>query len=178
MGGSSLGPEALSRTFGSAPGFPQLIVLDTTVPEAVMAATREIDPASTLFSVSSKSGTTTEPLALYAHFRAVVEAAVGAEDAGRRFFAITDAGTPLEAMAHEQRFRRAFLNPSDIGGRYSVLSYFGLAPAALMGLDVGALLDRAVAMMDACCPSVAVRENPAALLGAAMASHALQGGTS
>ncbi len=175
MGGSSLGPEALSRTFGSAPGFPQLIVLDTTVPEAVEAATREIDPASTLFSVSSKSGTTTEPLALYAHFRALVEAAVGAEDAGRRFFAITDAGTPLESMAREQGFRRAFLNPADIGGRYSVLSYFGLTPAALMGLDVGALLDRAVAMMHACGPSAPVRENPAALLGAAMAGHALRG---
>ena len=140
-----------------------------------MAVTREIDPAATLFSVSSKSGTTTEPLALYAHFRALVESAVGAEDAGRRFFAITDDGTPLEAMARERGFRRAFLNPADIGGRYSVLSYFGLAPSALTGLDVATLLDRAAGMMNACGPSVPVRENPAALLGAAMAGHAAQG---
>ena len=172
MGGSSLGPEVLRQTFGSAPGFPKLIVLDSTVPDAVAAVTREIDAAATLFSVSSKSGTTTEPLALYAHFRALVEGAVGAEAAGRHFFAITDAGTPLEAMAREQGFRCAYLNPTDIGGRYSVLSYFGLAPAALTGLDVATLLDRAGEMMNACAPSVPARENPAALLGAAMAGHA------
>ena len=175
MGGSSLGPEVMRQALGSAPGYPQLIVLDSTAPGAVLAATREIDPAATLFSLSSKSGTTTEPLALYAHFRALVEEAVGAEEAGRRFFAITDAGAPLEAMAREQGFRRAFLNPADIGGRYSVLSYFGLAQAALMGLDVGELLGRAIEMMDACVPSAPVQRNPAALLGAAMGGHALQG---
>ncbi|MDE3266941.1 MAG: glucose-6-phosphate isomerase [Chloroflexota bacterium] len=175
MGGSSLGPEVVRQTFGSASGYPELIVLDSTVPDTVMAVTREIDTATTLFSVSSKSGTTTEPLALYAHFRALVESAVGAENAGRNFFAITDAGTPLEAMARDNGFRRAFLNPADIGGRYSVLSYFGLAPSALTGLDVAKLLDRAAGMMDACGPNVPVRENPAALLGAAMAGHATQG---
>ena len=175
MGGSSLGPEVVRQTFGSAPGFPELIVLDSTVPEAVLAVTSEIDPAATLFSLSSKSGTTTEPLALYAHFRALVESAVGLKDAGRRFFAITDAGTPLEAMARERGFRRAFLNPADIGGRYSVLSYFGMAPSALTGMSVATLLDRACDMMDACAPSVPVRQNPAALLGAAMAGHVMQG---
>ena len=175
MGGSSLGPEVMRQAIGSAPGFPQLIVLDSTTPEAVIAATREIDPAATLFSLSSKSGTTTEPLALYAYFHAMVEAAVGADEAGRRFFAITDAGTPLESMAREHGFRRAFLNPADIGGRYSVLSYFGLAQAALMGLDVGELLNRAVEMMDACVPSAPVQRNPAALLAAAMGGYALQG---
>ena len=175
MGGSSLGPEVVRQTFGSAPGFPELIVLDSTVPEAVLAVTSEIDPAATLFSLSSKSGTTTEPLALYAHFRALVESAVGTEDAGRRFFAITDAGTPLETMARERGFRRAFLNPADIGGRYSVLSYFGMAPSALTGMSVATLLDRACDMMDACAPSVPVRQNPAALLGAAMAGHVMQG---
>ena len=175
MGGSSLGPEVVRQTFGSAPGFPELIVLDSTVPEAVLAVTLEIDPAATLFSLSSKSGTTTEPLALYAHFRALVESAVGTEDAGRRFFAITDAGTPLETMARERGFRRAFLNPADIGGRYSVLSYFGMAPSALTGMSVATLLDRACDMMDACAPSVPVRQNPAALLGAAMAGHVMQG---
>ena len=110
-----------------------------------------------------------------AHFRALVEGAVGAEAAGRHFFAITDAGTPLEVMAREQGFRCAFLNPTDIGGRYSVLSYFGLAPAALTGLDVATLLQRAAGMMDCCGPSVPVRENPAALLGAAIGGHATLG---
>ena len=175
MGGSSLGPEVLRQTFGSAPGFPELIVLDSTVPDAVLAVTEEIDPASALFSVSSKSGTTTEPLALYSHFRGLVEGAVGRDGAGRHFFAITDPGTPLEDMAREHGFRRVFRNPADIGGRYSVLSYFGLAPAALAGLDVARLLERADRMREQCAPSVPDRENPGALLGATIGGLALEG---
>ena len=175
MGGSSLGPEVVRQTFGSAPGFPELIVLDSTVPDAALAVTEEIDPANTLFSVSSKSGTTTEPLALYSHFRGLVEGAVGRDGAGRRFFAITDPGTPLEDLAREHGFRRVFRNPADIGGRYSVLSYFGLAPAALAGLDVARLLERADRMREQCAPSIPDRENPGALLGATIGSLALEG---
>ena len=124
MGGSSLGPEVLRQTFGSSEGYPQLIVLDSTVPAWVKAVTDGIDPAHTLFVVSSKSGFTNEPNAFYAHFRSLVERAVGKQQAGRNFVAITDPGTPLETLAQENGFRKVIPNPPDIGGRYSVLSYF------------------------------------------------------
>ena len=175
MGGSSLGPEVVRQTFGSAPGFPALLVLDSTVPDAVQAVTVEIDPAATLFVVSSKSDTTTEPLAFYSHFRGLVEKAVGKEKAGRHFAAITDPGTPLEDLAHEQGFRRVFPNPPDIGGRYSVLSYFGLVPAALVGVDLQRLLDRADFMRDECAPFVPHHDNPGTRLGATLGTLALQG---
>lgn len=175
MGGSSLGPEVVRQTFGSTPGFPELLVLDSTVPDAVQAMTREIDPAATLFVVSSKSGTTTEPLAFYSHFRDLVEQAVGKEKAGRHFVAITDPGTPLENLGNEQAFRRVFPNPPDIGGRYSVLSYFGLVPAALVGVDLQRLLDRADFMRGECAPFVPHHDNPGARLGATLGTLALQG---
>jgi glucose-6-phosphate isomerase/transaldolase/glucose-6-phosphate isomerase len=175
MGGSSLGPEVLRQTFGSREGCPELIVLDSTVPAWVRSVTEAIDPAHTLFLVSSKSGSTIEPLFFYVHFRSLVEEAVGREKAGRNFIAITDAGTPLEKLAREQGFRRAFLNPPDIGGRYSVLSYFGLVPAALMGLDVNRLLDRADRMKEGCASHVPAHENSGAWLGAVIGSLALKG---
>ena len=133
MGGSSLGPEVLRRSFGSQDGYPHLIVLDSTTPAWVRSVSDAVDPARTLFIVSSKSGSTTEVHAFYRYFRGLVEAAVGAEPAGAHFIAVTDSGTPLERLAKEEGFRRVFINPADFGGRYSVLSYFGLAPAALMG---------------------------------------------
>ena len=174
MGGSSLGPEALRQTLGSADGYPRLHVLDSTMPAAVQALTDALDCAKTLFIVSSKSGTTIESNAFYKHFRAQVEHAVGADDAGANFAAVTDAGTPLDELAKRDGFRRAFLNPPDIGGRFSVQSYFGLAPAALAGMDIAALLDRVQAMADACAaPSVA--DNPGAWLGAALAALAQRG---
>ena len=172
MGGSSLGPEVMRGVLGGAPGYPDLTVLDSTVPQWVAAITGDVDPRRTLFLVSSKSGTTVEPLSLYAHFRDLVEGAVGADRAGRSFVAITDPGTSLEELARAKGFRRAFLNPPDIGGRYSVLSYFGLVPAALMGIDLSALLDRADCMREGCASCVPVRDNPGAWLGAAMASLA------
>ena len=135
MGGSSLGPEALRQTFPAAPGYPELLVLDSTVPAQVAAVANQIDPARTLFLVSSKSGGTIETLSFYRYFRGLVEAASSPAAAGRNFVAITDQGTYLEALAGESGFRRAFLNPADIGGRYSVLSYFGLVPAVLAGMD-------------------------------------------
>ncbi|MBI4198799.1 MAG: glucose-6-phosphate isomerase [Chloroflexi bacterium] len=175
MGGSSLGAEALRQAFGSARGSPALTVLDSTSPAAVRAATQAIDASRTLFLVSSKSGTTIEPLSFYRHFRCLTEDAVGPGEAGGHFVAITDPGTPLERLAQEQGFRRVFLNPQDIGGRYSVLSLFGLLPAALIGVDLEALLARADAMRGACGPQTQATDNPGAWLGAAMAALALIG---
>ena len=175
MGGSSLGTEVIGQTFGSAAGYPKLIVLDSTLPDSVQAVNDEIDPVRTLFLVSSKSGTTIEPLAFYNHFRSLVDAKAAERVAGQRFAAITDPGTPLERVAELDRFRRVFLNASDIGGRYSVLSYFGMVPAALAGVDIAKLLERADGMRDSCAPYVDVNDNPGARLGAVMASHATQG---
>lgn len=175
MGGSSLGPEVLRQSFGSAPGHPELIVLDSTIPAWVQSVAEAIDPAHTLFLVSSKSGSTTEPNMFYAYFRDLVEKAVGKAGAGQHFIAVTDSGSSLEKMAGEQGFRRVFLNPSDIGGRYSVLSYFGLVPAAVMGLDVSKLLDRADGMREGTASCVPVHENPGAWLGVVMGVLAQKG---
>ena len=175
MGGSSLGPEVLRQTLGSAPGYPELIVLDSTVPAWVQSVADTVDPARTIFLVSSKSGSTTEPNMFYAYFRDLVEKTVGKDLAGQHFIAITDTGTSLAEMAEEQGFRRVFLNPSDIGGRYSVLSYFGLVPAVLIGLDVLKLLDRADCMREGTASCVPVHENPGAWLGVVMGILAQQG---
>ena len=175
MGGSSLGPEVLRQTFSSAPSYPELIVLDSTVPAWVQSVADAVDPARTLFLVSSKSGSTTEPNMFYAYFRDLVEKAAGKDRAGRHFIAVTDAGTPLEQMGEKQGFRRVFLNPPDLGGRYSVLSYFGLVPAAIIGLDVGMLLDRVDGMRQVTASGVPVQENPGARLGALMGVHAQKG---
>ncbi len=175
MGGSSLGPEVLRQAFGKRDGYPQLIVMDSTVPAWVQAVTDAIDPEHTLFLVSSKSGSTVETLSGYRYFRGVVEHAVGPERAGGSFVAITDARTPLERLAQEDAFRRVFLNPGDIGGRYSLLSYFGLVPAALTGVDIGALLDRADRMREGCVPFVPAHDNPGAWLGAVLATLAARG---
>ena len=154
MGGSSLGPEVLRRSFlgsDSVPGeHPRLTLLDSTVPGQVAAVAAAIDPEHTLFIVSSKSGGTIETLSFYRYFRDLTESARPAHGAGANFVAITDAGTPLERLGREAGFRRVFLNPADIGGRYSVLSWFGMLPAALAGVNVSRLLDSAAAMRDQC----------------------------
>ncbi|MCH7737955.1 MAG: glucose-6-phosphate isomerase [Chloroflexi bacterium] len=175
MGGSSLGPEVLRQTFGSAPGYPVLTVLDSTVPAWVQAVAEAIDPAQTLFLISSKSGSTTEPNMFYAYFRGLVEQAVGQEAAGRHFIAVTDPGSSLARLGEEQGFRRVFLNPTDLGGRYSVLSYFGLVTAAVIGLDILKLLDRADQMRERTKPSVPAHDNPGAWLGAVMGVLAQKG---
>jgi glucose-6-phosphate isomerase len=170
MGGSSLGPEVLRAVLGaSTEEGVGLTVLDSTVPERVRAVDASLDPAHTLFLVSSKSGTTIEPLSLYRHYRALVEEAVGPEAAGARFAAVTDPGTPLADLAKEAGFRACFEAQADIGGRYSVLSHFGMVPAALMGLALERLLDRASVMAGLCGPGEA-RANPGAWLGAYLAA--------
>ena len=137
MGGSSLGPEVFRRTLGSQPGYPELLVLDSTLPAWIQAVDKVIDPSMTLFLVSSKSGTTIESNTLYAYFYQQVAKAVGEEAAGGNFVAVTDPGTALESLAEQKGFRRVFANPPNIGGRYSVLSYFGMVPAALIGGGFG-----------------------------------------
>ena len=175
MGGSSLGPEVLRQCIGSAQGFPTLTVLDSTVPARVGTVTRSIDPARTLFIVSSKSGGTIEPNSFYKHFRHIVESAVGAERAGRQFIAITDAGTSLAKLGKTEGFRRVVENPPDLGGRYSIGSFFGLVPAALCGMDCGKLLDRISDMAARCEAGPGVRNNPGGWLGAAIGALAIGG---
>ena len=172
MGGSCLGPEVLRQAFGPVNGYPALTVLDSTVPEQILSVAAGIDPARTLFVVSSKSGSTLETLCFYRYFRDLVEKSGQATDAGRNFVAITDAGTPLERLGEDCGFRRVFLNPDDIGGRYSVLSWFGMLPAALAGFDVCRLLDSAAAMRDRC---MSGPNNPGLELGALLGSMALSG---
>jgi transaldolase / glucose-6-phosphate isomerase len=141
MGGSSLCPEVLARTFGRQPGFPELLVLDSTDPDVIAAFKERIDVERCLFIIASKSGSTTEPNVFYKYWYEEVRKLK--ENPGDNFVAITDPGSPLVETATELKFQRTFLNQSDIGGRYSALSYFGMVPAALMGLDVRRLLERA-----------------------------------
>ena len=165
MGGSSLCPEVFRRTFGRQPGFPEIHVLDSTDPMTVAAFEARIDPAKTLFIVASKSGTTTEPLMFYKYFFHRVREIKG-DAAGENFIAITDPGTLMEQNAKDDKFRRIVLNPADIGGRYSALSFFGSVPAALQGFDFRTMLERAERAMHACAPAVPAADNPAVRLGA------------
>jgi len=167
MGGSSLAPEVYCEVFGVAPDSPGLIVLDSTNPATVLKVGRKIDLGRTLFLVSSKSGGTTETMSLYRHFAEKVRALKG-DRAGESFVAITDPGTSLEKLAHERGFRRVFSAPEDIGGRFSALTYFGLVPAALIGVDVKTLLERAIKMARACGPEVKLAHNPGVFLGVAL----------
>ncbi|MFA5140762.1 MAG: bifunctional transaldolase/phosoglucose isomerase [Elusimicrobiota bacterium] len=170
MGGSSLAPEVLRRTFGPRQGHPRLHVLDSTEAETVASLRSAADPAKTLYIVASKSGTTTEPMRFMDYFWEQVKTAGGG---GKNFIAITDPGTAMETHAKKQGFRKVFLNFSDIGGRYSALSYFGMVPAALSGVDVKTLLARARSMAQAC--SSGSRENPGYKLGMWLAGNAAEG---
>jgi len=167
MGGSSLAPEVLRRSFGKQQGHATLHVLDTTDPVAVKTLTGSLNPLKTLFIVSSKSGGTVETLSHFAHFHEVVRAA-GAEQPGRHFVAITDPGTSLGRLATQHGFRHVFENRPDIGGRYSALSFFGMVPAALAGIDAQKLLDRAAKMVAQCRPEVYPPLNSGLVLGTAM----------
>ncbi|MEK6323841.1 MAG: bifunctional transaldolase/phosoglucose isomerase [Acidobacteriota bacterium] len=165
MGGSSLCPEVFRRTFGKNDGFPELHVLDSTDPATVKSFEERVDLPHTLFIVASKSGTTTEPLMFYKYFFNRMREIKGGR-AGENFVAITDPGTLMEEMAKGDSFRRIFLNPADIGGRYSALSFFGMVPAALRGFDFKTMLDRAERALHACMHYVPAEDNPAAQLGA------------
>ena len=173
MGGSSLCPEVFRQTFGHQENYPELLVLDSTDPDVLASFREQINLDKTLFVIASKSGTTTEPLAFYKYWYAEVSRVK--ENAGENFIAITDPGTEMERMATEDKFRRIFLNPSDIGGRYSALSYFGMVPAALMGLDIKKLLDRAERIVHSCAAVVPAAENPGARLGAILGEAARAG---
>ena len=173
MGGSSLAPEVLMTTFGNAPGFPSLIVLDSTHPTAVQRVSDSIDVKKTLFLVSSKSGGTIETLSFFKFFYDAVSAAKN--DPGQNFVAITDPGSRLETLAADKKLRRVFSSPPEVGGRYSALTYFGLVPAALIGLDLREFLNRSVAMAQATCPGAPVADNPGLSLGAAIGELALAG---
>jgi transaldolase/glucose-6-phosphate isomerase len=172
MGGSSLAPEVYSRTFKPAFRYPAVTVLDSTHPAAVSALARRIDPAQSLFVVSSKSGTTTEMLSFFHYFWAQLE---GVADRGRHFVAVTDPGTPLEKLARERGFRAVFSAPPEVGGRYSSLTPFGLVPAALLGVEVGRLLSRARDMAIACGARGEAVGNTGLLLGATLGELALAG---
>ncbi|MBA3247174.1 MAG: bifunctional transaldolase/phosoglucose isomerase [Pyrinomonadaceae bacterium] len=173
MGGSSLCPEVLRQTFGKQEGYPELLVLDSTDPDAFSDIAEQIDITHCLFIISSKSGTTTEPLVFYKYWYDQV--GKRKENPGECFVAITDPGTLMEQMATDDKFKRIFLNPADIGGRYSALSYFGMVPAALMGLDVKKLLDRAERVVHSCASVVPAGDNPGARLGAIMGECAKAG---
>jgi transaldolase/glucose-6-phosphate isomerase len=167
MGGSSQSAELFAATFPAKSGYPKLHVLDSTVPETIRALDRNIDITKTLFVVASKTGQTIETLS---HCNAFFERvkAKSSNPAGSHFVAITDPGTKLAALAKENKFRRVFLNPSSIVGCYSVLSYFGLVPAALIGMDVATLVDRAIRMTHSSAGCVRVEENLGVSLGAAL----------
>lgn len=174
MGGSSLGAEALRASFGQLEGWPKLHVLDSTHPRWVRRVRRMIHPEKTLFLVASKSGTTAEIQALYRYFRGEMVLGLG-DAASRRFVAITDPHTPLVELASKESFRQVFLNPTDIGGRFSVLSRFGLVAAGLTGIDTQKLLQRAHAMAKRCQPGKPSEKNPGFELGAVLGLAARSG---
>lgn len=165
MGGSSLCPEVFAKTFGHIEGHPELLVLDSMDPAQIRSFESRIDPARTLFIVSSKSGSTLEPNVLEKYFFELAKKAVGEQEAGKRFIAITDPGSQLEKMARAKAFRKSYFGDPGIGGRYSALSNFGMVPAAVMGLDVARFLDHADAMVQATSPSIPVQQNPGVALG-------------
>jgi transaldolase/glucose-6-phosphate isomerase len=173
MGGSSLAPDVFRRMLHPGSGM-QLHVLDSTDPEMVDRIARVAPPSETLYVVSSKSGTTTEPLALLEYFWAVAETSLGS-NAGRHFVAITDPDTSLQMLAEKRSFRQVFPGPSDVGGRYSALSVFGLLPAALLGADIGAMLAGALDMARRCGAAVDAARNPGMHLGAFLALAAEKG---
>jgi transaldolase/glucose-6-phosphate isomerase len=164
MGGSSLGPEVLAETFGLQEGFPELLVLDSTDPQQVAAFAAKVDMAHTLFIVSSKSGSTTEPNILKAYFFDQVQKA-GAAHPGKHFVAVTDPGSKMQHVAEGDGFRHIFLGDPAIGGRYSVLSNFGLVPAAAMGVDLTAFLHATALMVRSCAAGTPPDVNPGVQLG-------------
>ncbi len=174
MGGSSLAPEVFAKTFGMSPDHLILHVLDTTDPESILQYTRELEPEETLYIVSTKSGGTVETLSFLKYFFTHMVKTKGEANAGKHFVAITDPDSGLEKLAKKLNFRKIFLNNPDIGGRYSALTYFGLVPAALAGVNLSTLLDRSRKMYKACLSSN-IEENPGVSLGITLGELALAG---
>jgi glucose-6-phosphate isomerase len=175
MGGSSLCPEVLSKTFGKIAGYPDLHVLDSTDPAQVKAMAGKIDIGRALFIVSSKSGSTLEPNIFKQYFFELTRQAVGADKAGSHFIAITDPGSKMQQVAEEGRFRHVYFGRPSIGGRYSALSNFGMIPAAVMGIDTKKFLDRTEEMVQACGPAASIDENTGAVLGIILGTAARSG---
>jgi transaldolase/glucose-6-phosphate isomerase len=175
MGGSSLCPEVLSLTYPQTLGFPRLHILDSTDPAQIRSVENKIDLAKTLFIVSSKSGSTLEPNIYKQYFFERVQQTIGADKAGSRFIAITDPGSKMQQVAERDRFLHIFYGLPSIGGRYSALSNFGMAPAAAMGLDTGKFLKNTKEMVEACKPASPVEQNPGVMLGLIMGSAAKLG---
>ena len=176
MGGSSLAPEVLALVYPESDKGLTLHVLDSTHPDAVAALDAALDPQRTLRLVATKSGSTTETLAFLAHHWAMEEHRLGrfsSDKPGDGFVSISDPGGALEAIPHSNKFRESFLNPADVGGRYSALTYVGLVPAALLRLDIDALLEDARIMADL--TRTDAEDNPALVLGVAMAALARAG---
>jgi transaldolase/glucose-6-phosphate isomerase len=166
MGGSSLGPEVFSEIFGQRGGWPKLHVLDSTDPQQIKTFETKVDLAKTLCIVSSKSGGTLEPNILKAYFWARMQQAVGAAQAGAHFVAVTDPGSHMQKVAEADKFRHVFFGNPEIGGRYSVLSNFGLVPAAAIGIDIRAFLQSTLRMVQSCSAGTPPQGNPGVVLGA------------
>ena len=175
MGGSSAAAKAIAATLGAARGRPRMVAADSTVPAEFGSVLRTFDPARSLVVVASKSGTTAETLALYRALRDAADDALGPARAGQRFVAITDPGTPLSDLAHREGFRRTFLSEPTLGGRFSAMTHYGLLPAALMGAGAASLVESGTRMRAECAPGGGAVQNPAAVLGAAIAAHASGG---
>ncbi len=174
MGGSSLAADVLQSALGGKAGYPKLLLLDSTDPGKILDVESCLEIPKTLFIVSSKSGGTIELVSLFKYFFEKTKQ-TQAETAGEQFIAITDAGTPLEALAKSHSFRRVFLAPADVGGRFSALTYFGLVPACLAGVEIRKILESAREMKKSCAPDKANSENMALTLGVAMAVLAEEG---
>jgi transaldolase/glucose-6-phosphate isomerase len=175
MGGSSLGPEVLAQSIGTRPGFPRLQIVDSTDPAQLRRIGASIDLKRTLFIVSSKSGSTLEPNIFKQYFWEHATAVIGEAEAAAHFVAITDPGSAVEKMAREQGFRRVFHGVPSIGGRYSVLSDFGMAPAAAIGIRTGDFLERTAEMVRSCTASAPPSENPGVILGTILGAVARRG---
>src|ERR1043166_684440 len=173
MGGSSLCPEVFARTFGRQPDYPELIVLDSTDPDVLADLLKRIDIQKCLFVIASKSGTTTEPNTFYKFW--YDQLSKQTDSPGTNFIAITDPGSPLVETAAGLGFQRTFLNQADIGGRYSALSYFGMVPAALMGIDVRKFLSHAKEAEQSCSPVMTPPKNLALQLGVMVGEAANSG---
>jgi transaldolase/glucose-6-phosphate isomerase len=174
MGGSSLAPETMSLILGGESNGLALKIIDSTVPAQILEVESWVDYGQTLFILASKSGTTSEPLALYAYFQAAAEKVLG-EDWASHFVAITDPGSQLAQMGSQLGFRAVFTADPNVGGRYSALTHFGLVPAALKGIDLRKFLARAQRMAERCSPLLPVELNPGALMGIIMGLSAVQG---